>query len=72
MVTIRDLLDSGIEFEGYIKVQCWETENNPEIYYEGYNILDMNHKFLDREVRYIFPYIVRNNEAGITIEVYEK
>lgn len=35
-MTLRELLESGIVIEGYRKIQCWESEDNPTIYYEGY------------------------------------
>jgi len=53
MLTLRNLREAGIEIEGYKKVQCWEDEDNPTIYYEGYKLYDMNEKYLDRNVRYI-------------------
>ena len=33
-MTLRDLLDQ-ITLEGWHKIQCWEDEDNPTIYYEG-------------------------------------
>lgn len=71
MYTLRNLIEGGIEIEGYKKVQCFEDEDNPTIYYEGYNFFDMDEKYLDRYVRYIFPYDI-GTETGITIELEEE
>ena len=71
MLTLRDLIEAGIEIEGWKKVQCWEDEDNPTIYHEGYSFHDMDQKYLDRNVRYIFPYNT-GSEAGITIELEEE
>lgn len=48
-MTLRKLLESGIVIEGYRKIQCWESEDNPAIYHEGYDQGDLG-KYLDREV----------------------
>lgn len=71
MLTLRDLIEAGIEIEGWKKVQCWEDEDNPTIYHEGYSFYDMDKKYLDRNVRYIFPYNT-GSEVGITIELEEE
>ena len=55
MLTLRNLREAGVEIEGYRKVQCWEDEDNPTIYHEGNNFYGMDEKYLDRNVRYIFP-----------------
>ena len=56
MLTLRDLLESGIEIEGYKKVQCWEDEDDPTIYHEGFNFYGMDKKYLDKNVRNNFTY----------------
>lgn len=71
MLTLRDLLESGIEIEGYKKIQCWEYGDNPTIYHEGYDFYGMDEKYLDRNVRYIFPNDT-GTEVGITIELEEE
>lgn len=71
MLTLRNLLESGIEIDGYKKIQCWEDEDNPTIYHEGYDFYGMDEKYLDRKVRYIFPYNT-GTEVGITIELEEE
>lgn len=73
MITLRDLLENGT-VEGYIKIQCWENEDNPAIYptiyYEGNNCGDLE-EYFDREITYIFPYNKTPNEAAICIELAE-
>ena len=70
-MTLRELLESGIVIEGYRKIQCWESEDNPTIYYEGYNQGDLE-KYFDREVAYIFPYNPTPSKAAICIELAEE
>lgn len=69
-MTLRKLLESGIVIEGYRKIQCWENEDNPTIYYEGDDCGDLE-EYLDRENAYIFPYSPTPNEAAICIELAE-
>lgn len=69
-MTIRDLLNQ-MTIEGWIKVQCWENSDYPEIYYEGYYIKDLPDKYKDRKVQYIFPYNTSPSEAAICIELEE-
>lgn len=71
MMTLRELIKAGIEFEGYRKVQCWENEDYPKIYHEGNDFKGMPEEYLDRMVRYIFPYQESDSVPGITIELYE-
>lgn len=68
MLTLRNLIEAGIDIEGYKKVQCWEDEDNPTVYHEGYSFYGMDEKYLDRNVRYIFPYNT-GTEVGITVEL---
>ena len=75
-MTLRDILDQCVTVEGWIKVQCWKNDkpvDKPVICYEGYGL---NHsaieKYLDRDIIYIFPYMVTNNEAAICIELEEE
>lgn len=67
---LRDLFESGIVVEGYRKIQCWEDEDNPTIYHEGYHEGDLE-KYMDREIAYIFPYNPAPNEAAVCIELAE-
>lgn len=74
-MTLRDLLNGIFAIEGYVKVQCWEDDNNPTIYYEGYAENGIRNKvgvYIDREINYIFPYQNRPNEAAICIELSEE
>ncbi len=68
---LRDFLESGIIIEGYRKIQCWESEDNPTVYHEGYDAGDLN-EYMDRDVAYIFPYTTTPNEAAICIELAEE
>lgn len=70
---LRDFINSGINLEGYIKVQCWENEDNPTIYCEGNNhVLDIPEEYMDREIIYIFPYMENDVTAAICIELAEE
>ena len=66
-MTLRDFLESGIVLEGYRLIQCWEDEDSPTIYYEGYDA-DIPEEYMDREIAYIFPFHT-NSEAAIYIEL---
>ena len=68
-MTLRKLWESGIVIEGYRKIQCWEDEDNPNIYYEGTNA-DVPEEYMDREIAYIFPYDTGSSPA-ICIELAE-
>lgn len=69
-MTLRELLESGIMIEGYRKIQCWENEDNPTIYYEGNNSENLE-DYLNRKITYIFPYNHSPNESAICIELEE-
>jgi hypothetical protein len=62
-----DFLESGIVLEGYRLIQCWENEDGPTIYYEGYDT-DIPEEYMDRQIAYIFPFNTAN-EAAICIEL---
>ena len=74
-MTIRDMIDAGIVTQGQITIQCWETDDYPEIYYEGNIEFDGTKaisEWLDREIEYIYPYVVcirRVPVGAICIEV---
>lgn len=76
-MTLRDLMESGIVFEGQIKVQSWEDETHPTVYYEGQEsgeVTELDDEILCREVKYMFPYMFsleRVDVAGLCIEVEE-
>ena len=65
---LRDLLDSGIVFEGLMKIQCWENECYPTIYYEGDDTITSG-DWMDREIACVFPFSDALNGAGICIEL---
>lgn len=74
MMTIRDMLDQGIEIEGTVKIQCYNYETNTiDILYENEsNDWDEEDEFLDMEVTGMFPYMLHLygvDVAGICIEV---
>lgn len=72
-MTLRTLMESGVHFEGYIKIQCWETEDNPSIYCEGYNNeLDIPENIMNKDISYIFPYTENDTTPGICIELAEE
>lgn len=68
-MTLRDFLKAPYALEGYRKIQCWENEDAPTIYHEGYDNTGLPEKYLDREISYIFPFNTSPNEAAICIEV---
>ncbi len=70
-MTLRKLFNSGITIEGYRKIQCWESEDNPTVYYEGDLEGDIE-EYFDREISYIFPYNPTPCNAGICIELAEE
>ena len=67
-----ELLDN-ITVEGWKKIQCWEDEDNPTIYCEGYNLsYAETREYRNRRISYIFPYTNGTNEAGLCIELEEE
>lgn len=71
-MTLRDIVDAGINIEGWRKIQCWEDYDNPTIYHEGYDNGKSLREYMDREVAYIFPYAVSDCESGICIELAQE
>ena len=71
-MTLKDFLKSGIVLEGFRKIQCWENEDGPTIYYEGFDNKGIElEEYMDREITYIFPYNPTPFEPGICIELAE-
>ena len=68
-MTLKEFLKVPYALEGYRKIQCWESEDSPTIYHEGYDNTGLPEKYLDREISYIFPFNTSPNEAAICIEV---
>lgn len=65
-MTIRELLNSGIEIQGYVKIMiCYE--DTVKTVHETFNIRTAGN-YLDREIYYIYP---KNDKADghIVIEV---
>ena len=55
-MTIRDMIDAGITFEGHIRVKAfYDNYNNEEILYEQEDLFG-NEPWMDKEVTYIYPY----------------
>lgn len=54
-MTLRDFLESGIEIDGWRRIQCWEDGINETIYYEGYDF-NTSKEYMDRNIVYIFPF----------------
>jgi len=74
MITIRDMLDQGIEIEGTVKIQHYNYDTNTiDILYENEaNDWDEEDEFLDMEVTGMFPYMLHLcgvDVAGVCIEV---
>lgn len=65
---LRELLESGISFEGCIKIQCWEDENKITVYSESMFIDEIPEKCMDKEIIRIFSYDA-GNEAALCIEI---
>jgi len=72
MMTINDIRDQLIEFQGYKKIQFWRNDE-PIVIYEGESFpIGKESKYLDWEIIYMFPFMVNDHTAGICIEVSEK
>lgn len=72
-MTLRELLNSGIIIEGFRKVQCWETEDNPTVYYEGTDSgEDELAEYMERKVTYLFSITNGDNIPCIVIELSEE
>ena len=59
MITMRDLLEQGVEIQGNVKVQTYHHDKEEiEILYvgEGENIYETEEEsFIDMEIGFIFP-----------------
>ena len=63
------LLDNT-NVEGWKKIQCWEDENNPTIYCEGYDLSYAETRICrNRRVSHIYPYTNGTNESCLCIEL---
>lgn len=74
-MTIRDMLEDGIEIEGTVKVQSWENGDYPTIHFENDSYefdIDEDDNYLDREIVGMFPYMIdigKTFVCGICIEL---
>ena len=64
-MTIRDMLNAGIEIEGKIRVVCWENDDRPTLLFKDYAENFGNQPFLDMEIKYMFD----AGDHRITFEV---
>lgn len=69
-ISLGELLESGIVIEGWRKIQCWENEDNPTVYHEGYDEGDLDEHW-NAEVAYVFPYTLMSGESALCIELAE-
>lgn len=77
-MTLREMINNGVVLQGYVKIQCWENVDDLNIYYEGYIDEDGAkeiEEYLDRDITYIFPYVINLGKCvigAICIELAEK
>lgn len=68
-MTIRDLMEQGIEIQGAYKIQTWDDEasNFPKLLEEGedFRYNTHNEKLLDMEIKYIYA-----TQKNGTIDAY--
>jgi len=67
-MTLRDLLNDGIEIQGRVLVQCLH-EDDTETLYEGESLYCKG-DFLDRDVKYIYSNVHPIGGWGDTNPVY--
>lgn len=54
-MTIRDMIDAGITFEGHIRVKEYRDSGDIKILYEQEDLFG-DEPWMDKEVTYIYPY----------------
>lgn len=64
-MTIRDMLNAGIEIQGRIRVLYWNDNDEPVVMFNDYAEFINNQPFLDMEVKYMFD----SGDHRITFEV---
>jgi len=67
-MTLRDMINNGITLQGRVKLQRWECDSYPTVYYEGNIDEDPTSEFeeyLDREIDYVYPYVVNIGKVWI-------
>ena len=73
-MTIRQMIQSGIKFEGALRVVRWEDEDY-EVFYnsdapEHVLLVDTYEDMLDREILMIYPVMtIKNFDDGETAEI---
>lgn len=72
-MTLEELFcESGISIEGPIKIQYFDMFGTPTILYEGQSELfcvEDHENISKREVAYMYPYMEREENAAICIEL---
>lgn len=75
-MTIRQMIQSGIKFEGALRVVRWDNDlDDYEVYYnsdapEHVLLIDTYEDMLDREILMIYPVMtIKNFEDGKTAEI---
>ena len=68
-----------VTLEGCIKVQCWDNDTAPDVYFEAEVLAPVDivplMPYGDREVQYMFPYTVFTKAGlspAICIELYKE
>lgn len=60
MFTLRELMDTDIEIQGTLKIQCWENEDCPTVYFNA-DISEFDYdeaeEYIDKGIKYMFPYM---------------
>lgn len=75
-MTIRQMIQSGIKFEGALRVVRWDNDRDDyEVYYnsdayEHVLLVDTYEDMLDREILMIYPVMtIKNFDDGETAEI---
>ena len=75
-MTIRQMIQSGIKFEGALRVVRWDNDRDDyEVYYnsdapEHTLLVDTYEDMLDREILMIYPVMaIKNFDDGETAEI---
>lgn len=74
-MTLYDLFEnSGIAIQGNIRIQRWDNEIDPTIFFDGDSIefsIDKHGDIMYCEVTYMFPYMTDYNQPAMCIEISE-
>ena len=74
-MTLYDLVEnSGVTIQGNVKIQRWDNEVEPTIFFDG----DWTEFYLSEhgdvvycEITYMFPYMTEYNQPAMCIEISE-